>query len=242
MTNPAYSMHPLKSAAIKIGRANEHLARLENEVASIFETHKNNLVRHIDENTGRYVFRVYTGGENAGVSATLGDAVHNLRGALDSIAYGFKASEHTMFPIHLRDTAGFRSRLASIFPLGDHETVERFQPYKAGDAAEQHPLWAVHRLDIVDKHRALVPIVNTIIIAGVNPRTSETFDYERYYELWTEPDPNLKPEFSIRIPLSAEVPGTLVPIGIVSEAYRLIRFEVLPDFAGFFPERVNLIA
>ncbi len=91
----------------------------------------------------------------------IGDVVHNLRAALDHLACqlvihgGGKVTPKTEFPIKA-SLANFRKKvgehLASASPLAVL-FVETCKPYKGGNRA----LWPLHRLDIEDKHRMLIP-------------------------------------------------------------------------------------
>jgi hypothetical protein len=95
-----------------------------------------------------------------------GDALHNLRTALDFVANDIefshtgKRTKHTKFPVS--DT---RDKLvAAINGRFKHKAPERIidfivdviQPYETGDGKA---IWALHALDIEDKHRLLVPHV-----------------------------------------------------------------------------------
>jgi hypothetical protein len=98
------------------------------------------------------------------LSTVLGDAVHNLRSALDHLAWalveanGNVPDEDTQFPIS-RDLARFEAviprRLAGASDKAI-EAIKDLKPYKGGN----HVLWAVHELDIIDKHRLIVPVAS----------------------------------------------------------------------------------
>ncbi len=111
------------------------------------------------------------------VSVILGDCVHNLRAALDVLALSLAeahtpnlsddARQQSEFPIYGdTDRKGRHGRGAAMFAnsglakiAGWHPKaqaiVEGFQPYQRGQAFRDDPLWLLHHLDILDKHRAL---------------------------------------------------------------------------------------
>lgn len=104
-----------------------------------------------------------------GISLNVGDAVHNLRSALDhlvcqlAIAAGHgSACSHTQFPVFRNDSAKNRTtigrRLNGLTPAARAE-IEALQPYKRTPLApESDPLWMLSELDNVDKHRILVVV------------------------------------------------------------------------------------
>jgi hypothetical protein len=90
-----------------------------------------------------------------------GDAIHNLRSALDHLAHliviaaGYEpkiGARGTAFPIVARRPP----KPPTVVPLpADHpalKTIEAVQPYATGSIL----LDVIHRLDLVDKHRQLV--------------------------------------------------------------------------------------
>jgi hypothetical protein len=121
------------------------------------------------------------------VSLLIGDVLHNLRSALDLLAFALASAytkplpeefaERSEFPIfgdedregnrgigstrfHERTKKGLptaRSGLAKI--AGWHPdaqaAVERLQPYQRGNEFRSDPLWLLHELDRVSKHRLL---------------------------------------------------------------------------------------
>jgi hypothetical protein len=92
----------------------------------------------------------------------VGECVHALRSALDHLAFQLvrinrPASDYSEFPIcktrsHWRETRPGKLPDVPARPLAE---VQRLQPYKRGDQARLDPLWLIHALDIIDKHRRL---------------------------------------------------------------------------------------
>lgn len=104
----------------------------------------------------------------AGPNCYVGDAIHNLRSALDHVAYALSLqhmpilsyTERTkvVFPI-ARDRKTFESKTyrASIKRRLGHGALtflRQFKPYKGGNTL----LWAIHHYDVVDKHRSLLKV------------------------------------------------------------------------------------
>ena len=117
------------------------------------------------------------------LSLLIGDTLHNMRSALDTLAFALALAhtnplpqvliEKSEFPIFgdedKKGTPGMganmfrdngRVKIAGWHP--DAQTaVELLQPYKAGNAFRRHPLWVLHELDRVNKHRLLHSTVAT---------------------------------------------------------------------------------
>jgi hypothetical protein len=100
----------------------------------------------------------------------IGDAIHNMRSALDYLAYELaspkaRKSRSTQFPICM-DESQFRHpdnlrKIASITGDG-RDLIERLQPYNATDPPRHNPLAILNKLSNRDKHRLLVPCVAAV--------------------------------------------------------------------------------
>lgn len=128
----------------------------------------------------------------------IGDAYHNLRAALDNLAYQLHVrkfngavpddgAEDSAFPVYLRQPRVRRDgRLIapiewrSIRNLDGPEIalIERLQPYQGfgtgyppdtPDGQIRRGLWDVHRIDIIDKHRQR-QVVTSVPVAMYLPR------------------------------------------------------------------------
>jgi hypothetical protein len=155
-----------ESAWLKIKRANHHIKDLISLVSSF-------------EQPSRYSLRAEENPEAPGSSLVLevdhegiedlplivGDAVHNLRTALDHVACelvtlsGGTPTYHTKFTIGETRKEAVTSIDGEIQGIGlDMIThlLEYVQPYRGGNTA----LSILHALDIADKHRLIVPIFN----------------------------------------------------------------------------------
>jgi hypothetical protein len=93
----------------------------------------------------------------------VGDVAHNLRSALELLAWqlvtanGGTPGDQTSFPI-ARSVEAFEKRIAIGIPepIGTEamRRLRELRPYKGGDDR----LYQLHRLNIEDKHRLLVPV------------------------------------------------------------------------------------
>ena len=121
------------------------------------------------------------------ISLLIGDALHNLRSALDLLAFALanaytkplpeEVADRSEFPIfgdedghggtgvgsarfYARTKAGKPAHGSGLAKIsGWHPVaqaiVEGLQPYKRGDECRSHPLWVLHELDRISKHRLL---------------------------------------------------------------------------------------
>ena len=110
------------------------------------------------------------------VAVIVGDIVHNLRSALDHLAWqlvlldGRPPNENTAFPIHLSSLNKNGNPRNLTIPPGIRrsdimDVVERMQPYDAfrhGHPPETDRLGILQRLNNIDKHRLLLTVVQTI--------------------------------------------------------------------------------
>lgn len=151
-------------ARLKVKRARQHIEELNAALAEHLERGAGELrVKQEAKHDYRLVFEAEP--VPAEVSLILGDAVHNLRTALDHLAWELvaaadrKPGKDTYFPI--RET---REKLINAVDKGEMKfagrdvcrlIIDTIQPYKGGNGA----LWPLHDTDIVDKHRLLVPVV-----------------------------------------------------------------------------------
>jgi hypothetical protein len=142
----------------KIERANEHILDLEARIQAFRSNNPYGVVTEDDGQSGR---RVYKAKVNLPIpsdfSLVTGDALHNLRTALDYLAgqlvesNGETPDHLTCFPTYQRppkDESQFMRKVQGMSPfaIGLIETV---QPYKTGNDA----LWHLSQLDNMDKHR-----------------------------------------------------------------------------------------
>ena len=110
----------------------------------------------------------------------IGDALHNLRSSLDILYYRIfdeltgKANLHTHFPIRNE-----REELVSSINGGLKEKkladdraaialrnfiVDVVKPYEAGN----WPLWALHDMNITDKHQLLIPVFKIMAFTDIS--------------------------------------------------------------------------
>lgn len=147
----------------KIERAEEHVRDLESEVGHFFRSVPYSIVQHTDLDTGEQTreFRILKE-PPLRVSVIVGDIAHNLRSALDNLAWqlvlanGGTPTRDTGFPISGSAKEFETKGLGKIRGASAEATelIRACKPYKGGNDA----LFALHRLSVLDKHRLLVTV------------------------------------------------------------------------------------
>jgi len=144
---------------VKIERAKEHIGNLAVAISDFHQTNPYMLVQEDDANTGALNVRVRIREKPPlRLGAIAGDAIHNLRAALDilwRIAMRAVPGRRTEFPFNNgpkefenahRGAVKGRSKAAV-------DILKAIKPYKGGNDL----LWGLHVADIIDKHHALIP-------------------------------------------------------------------------------------
>lgn len=157
------SESPLVGPRLKVDRAKQHIEDLDARICAFLDGHPYSVVMYDEPKTGDQVFcAVVREPVPVEWAVILGDALHNLRSALEHVAEqlilagGGKTHSHSGFPI---------SNTADEFRTGGIQRIEgaserakrlvgALKPYKGGN----EPLWWLHRLNIEDKHHLLVPV------------------------------------------------------------------------------------
>ena len=169
---------------LKLDRAREHLKSFEQEAAAWVETKPYGLVDEPDAEPPPYpiadgdatarrfrVTRVDPVPDR--LSLIIGDCVFNLRAALDHLALALaKFHKPTMSDREIqgsefwipKDSSGFireeNRKLGCVAPAA-LAAIKAMQPYHRGSNYHTHPLWQVHELNRIDKHRTLTVCISS---------------------------------------------------------------------------------
>ena len=198
-------MRRLTSARLKVDRAREHVEAADECVERWLRTDAYTIFREKDSETGYTVAKAKIKvPPPAELSLLIGDAVQNFRSALDHAVYALAESqlgtipsevaEILMFPIvGSQNRKGQPSDGSKIFadlvgkgyltgvPDDARHFIEQEQPYHWNDAPDSfryHPLWLVHDLNRIDKHRRVALTTAWLDMqyvsqpAGLNPKVT----------------------------------------------------------------------
>jgi hypothetical protein len=186
----------LESSLAKIDRAKKHIVELDAAIDTFLKADLNKVGTKRDPQSREPVYYLVSVADiPVEVAAITGDIIHNLRSALDHLAYQlvFMNTNGLGIPGKLnRDP--FRN---VYFPIGDCEeryitakasrevkamgqkaldAIDSIKPYKGGEDL----LWQLHKLDNTDKHRLVITVSsglegldNAPILKGVYPETTK---------------------------------------------------------------------
>lgn len=189
-------MARIDGVRLKIERAKKHIRDLDSEIRIFIESKpytigtKPHPVAQIRYTT-LFVDSVKTVPDP--ISLIIGDAVHNLRSALDHLAWqlveagGGIPNRDTYFPVcqgsqgaQQYATAIGKGEIQKMRP-GAEKVLSSVQPYVTGD----NTLWIIHELDRIDKHRLLIAVASSMDKWGVDVLKGQTmwFNENRFFPL-----------------------------------------------------------
>lgn len=169
-------MNPLFiGSKLKVKRANQHIDELQRILLAFLKTDFYRLHIERDPKDGMNVLKFETTQEMpCEVPLIIGDSIHNLHAALDLMACeivslagdtpdretGFYFRDSRDELIKTIDDRKIKAAPSAIIDL----IVDTIKPYKGGN----DPLCALHDLDIMDKHRLLIPVASVTALVGVS--------------------------------------------------------------------------
>lgn len=193
----------LTGVRIKLGRADAHIRELDDLIRPEIRAATGSVVREFDVERTKLVYRLErTPRIDPGWSSIVGDALFNLRSALDHLAWqlvipdGGVPAEHTYFPVYeSRLNSHGNPRKVTINPQINRpdilKTLDDVQPYQRADGnVWLDSIWMIHQLNIIDKHRLLLAVAGVLNIDDHPP-------------IWTlrEGVPSPKTWFNYGVPL-----------------------------------------
>src|ERR1700722_9171786 len=154
----------LVESRYKIARAKEQDRILYAEIRAFLDTQPYSFIEEYDDKQFTYFATLKIGKPIPQIRLALiiGDCVHNLRSALDYIAWRLAGSNFadrmTLFPIY-KTKIGFdgmvkRRQLDHVFHPGALNAIRDIQPYTRPQR-EPNQLWFLQELDARDKHKLL---------------------------------------------------------------------------------------
>lgn len=172
-------MHPLDGSRAKVKRVKAQLIALQKDSERFFTQNPNVIAAtEFDRKAGNYPIIVKSCPSELPEqwSVIVGEITHNLRSALDLLAWQLALLEtptpynKTAFPIYSIGSSGRKGIRSFWGEKGKGQRclksinrrywarIEAFQPYKGGHGYLHSPLFLLHELNNTDKHR-LIPIL-----------------------------------------------------------------------------------
>lgn len=153
----------------KLAQARKHLDTLDNEIVLFDKSDPYSAGTYYDAKDEGYIARIHVSRDLPPEwSLIVGDMLHNMRSALDNLAYALvvahsgKPTEQEARNIQFLVCDGpgeFKDRCARYLgkmSTGTQATIEGLQPYNAVTPGYRHPLSVVRDLSNVDKHRHII--------------------------------------------------------------------------------------
>jgi len=248
----------LDGPKFKIERAGDHLERLDQLVRTYLRTNPQLISAEFNPQNLVNIYR-YKSLESLPIEVSLlaGDAINNLRSSLEHLAWQLallntvNPSDKTGFPIFKKRNLHVFKQMTADIPTEACEIIERLQPYHRGDGAQDDPLWRLHALWTIEKHRHLT-IITMNMVTGIEFLLSD----ERRFQgvegksklsildngdiVLEVPIPNrtyehFEPKFFLNIVLDDEGPGKGdLLLDSLWAIYYLLRDRIVPRFMHFF--------
>lgn len=155
----------MPSYRLKVERAKRHIRELAAEIEAFNARKPYSIYTENDASAGQRFWKVRirecVPQEWSGI---VGDAIHNARASLDllMVAVVRHCDPTRVSYNHVKFIVGetkdkFEARLRDAIKGASPQArrcVEDLKPYKGGDEA----FWRLHQLDILDKHKAIIPV------------------------------------------------------------------------------------
>jgi hypothetical protein len=169
------ALSPFAGPRSKVARATRHIQETEAILEAFGQSDLATFVVDTETKPGATLLGVeIAGGPPIDIPLAIGDAIHNLRASLDFLAYELMSASGTIdeqmrFPFYkeednLRKQVGKSGLLKNCGPDVARLIVDGVKPYKDGN----YDLWAMNKLDNIDKHRLIVPVFVATDVYGIS--------------------------------------------------------------------------
>jgi hypothetical protein len=145
----------------KVERAEKHVLDLQDALQAFLDSRPYEVVREYNPDTGEFSYRVArVMPTRPGIMLIAGDAIHNLRSALDHLIWQLvkangqepgRANEYPIFECPERYEAEKGRKIQGVGDIAAN-AIDATQPYKGGN----DEFWILKELDNIDKHRELI--------------------------------------------------------------------------------------
>lgn len=154
-----------ESARLKVERADHHISDLETQFSSFKDSNPYSLDVRDDPKSGQtFVHIVFNETIPVNWALIIGDAIHNLHSALDHMTWeaiveidGGKQHRNVKFPFG--NEPGSVESSCNGIETPSQSVKDMFKAFEAFPGGKGDSLYALHNLDIADKHKILVPII-----------------------------------------------------------------------------------
>lgn len=160
-----------ESAFLKVKRANHHVSDLRSSFNAHIQRHTYILRPELNPNGVLETYVEFSEGLPSDIPVITGDAVHNLRSALDHATWeligldGGKQNSNTSFPSSMRVTNQIEyEALCKRIETPRSDTKEFFMSFAAYPGGRGDVFHRLHELNRIDKHRGLTLVARSTSI------------------------------------------------------------------------------
>lgn len=162
-----------KEARLKIERADHHIRDLADRISEFSRSDFYTLSPELQPSAGTIVKLRITREIPAEWALVIGDAAHNLRSSLDIVVGNMASNLNADFIFHetkenLIDAIN-KGPIKGLPEIIRTLIVDEIRPYKTGNYA----LWSLNKLNVLDKHKLVIPLVSLGNISGVHARYAD---------------------------------------------------------------------
>jgi hypothetical protein len=173
-------VHPLDSARARLKRADENIRNLELEVRRFFRKSDYTLIKNEDDELFLKAVEYHGRREIPLRFAVLvGEVFHHFRSTMDHVAWQLSTpaaqNAHSIeFPIFLnrpitpKELSRYERKIKGIASPSARKRIEQLQPYNARVPLDD-PLWIIHDMNRIDKHRELLLVTTMFNIKLSRP-------------------------------------------------------------------------
>jgi hypothetical protein len=237
-------------------RAWEHIEHLKAEIAAFKERQPYRVRQEKESGLGNHVcyFELLEPIPRP-IGLIAGECTHQMRATLDNLAWqlgfehlGMEPHTRTSFPVFIREE-GFESHgkgFIADLPNAARQIIVRVQPYHRPERGN-HPLWVLHRLWNVDKHRSIHRafwslqhfILQTLPVNVANATIGSLHDGQGNCACVPPPGRagvQIAPRFQIEGAFDEAGPAFERPVIPAALPYtQYVADALLPEFEPFFP-------
>ncbi len=153
------------SAKLKIERAKHHILDLNGHIDAYSAQHPLRIFRSFDSKASQVTYSIKTKIPMPDeIPLVIGDAIHNLRAALDLLIFEMvgdkcktpRQRDQIQFPFSKSaQSLGATIKTRQVHLAGEKvvKEIHNLKPYPSGT----EKLYAIHTLDITDKHKLIIP-------------------------------------------------------------------------------------
>lgn len=161
---------PFYSTRLKVERANHHIRDLERQLTDYSNSHPHVITIKEDPYTKRFLIYVnFPDKPPPEMALTIGDAIHNLRTALDHMMWEMIGRDHgsqhnnLYFPMG-NNRVNFEATCQGIITPSQNirDTLKRLEAFPSGKGDS---LYTIHLLDRAEKHTVLTPMIKAVMVS-----------------------------------------------------------------------------